>query len=98
MTVTKTGFGVSAGADTLVDAALDMLGVGVEDVVDMETLLVQLELEDVGFGAGSTTVVVTSCVVVGPGFRISTVLVAFTVVVTAGGACVGDPPSTLMTS
>jgi hypothetical protein len=51
-------------------------------------------LTGAGVGAASTTVVVTSCVTVGPGLTISTVFVDLMTVV--AGASVA-PPSTLIT-
>jgi hypothetical protein len=107
VTVTKLGFGVSAGMAALLDAELVMVGVSADDDTDddfevddededTEALLedVALELVAIGFGAGSITVAVTSCVTVGPGLTTSTVFVDLISVV----ACATwvDPPSTLM--
>jgi hypothetical protein len=64
--------GVSTGFEMLLDAGLETAGVDCEldvDVVKHDVLLVLFELELVGVGAGAAlaTVVVTSCVTVGPG-------------------------------
>lgn len=86
----NTGFGVCTGAEALSETKLDGVGSDVGDEDD------GLELGVVGAGGREalTTVVVTSCVTVGPGFTISIVFVGL---MTGGGAASVDPPSTLMT-
>jgi hypothetical protein len=91
----KMGLGVSIGLELLLlDPVESERGV---DVVEQDTLLVLLELELVGVGAGTalTTVVVTSCVMVGPGLTTWTVLVGLTIIVACAAS--DEPPSTLMT-
>lgn len=97
MTVTKIGFGVWTGVELLLDVEFEKVGVEIEIEDDDDELLVYAELELVaaGTGAASTTVVVTSCVTVGPGLTTSTVFVGLTTVVACRTSV--DPPSTLMT-
>jgi hypothetical protein len=64
VTVTKMGLGVSIDFEVLLDVA-GMVGVGVMEGALL--VLLELELAVLGTGAASTTVVVTSCVMVGPG-------------------------------
>jgi hypothetical protein len=92
VTVTKIGFGVWTGVELLLDVEFEKVGVEIEieDEDDDE-----LELVAAGAGAASTTVVVTSCVTVGPGLTTSTVFVGLTTVVACRTSV--DPPSTLMT-
>jgi hypothetical protein len=82
VTVTKIGFGVCTGIDLLLDA-VDLAGV---DVTEGVVLLVF---------SGATTVVVTACVMVGPGLTTSTVVVDLMTDVACAPSL--DPPSTLMT-
>jgi hypothetical protein len=96
----KIGFGVWTGVELLLDVEFEKVGVEIEiedDDDDDDELLVYAELELVATGAGaaSTTVVVTSCVTVGPGLTTSTVFVGLTTVVACRTSV--DPPSTLMT-
>jgi hypothetical protein len=91
VTVTKIGLGVSIGFELLLDVAGR---VGVDVMIGVLLELCELELAVVGAGAAFSTVVVTSCVTVGPGLTTSIVLVGSTIVACAG--CVA-PPSTLMT-
>jgi hypothetical protein len=97
--VTKIGFGVWTGVELLLDVEFEKVGVEIEieDDDEDDELLVYAELELVAAGAGaaSTTVVVTSCVTVGPGLTTSTVFVGLTTVVACQTSV--DPPSTLMT-
>jgi hypothetical protein len=78
--VTKTGFGVAV-ADGLVEVEVRF------DEEDVELVV----LGDVGAGAGSTTVAVTSAVTVAAG------LVTWTVFVASADALLVAPPSTLIT-
>jgi hypothetical protein len=96
VTVTKIGFGVWTGVELLLDVEFETVGVEIE-IEDDDELLVHAELELVAAGAGaaSTTVVVTSCVTVGPGLTTSTVFVGLTTVVACRTSVA--PPSTLMT-
>jgi hypothetical protein len=98
VTVTKIGFGVWTGVELLLDVEFEKVGVEIEieDDEDDELLVyAELELVAAGAGAASTTVVVTSCVTVGPGLTASTVFVGLTTVVACRTSV--DPPSTLMT-
>jgi hypothetical protein len=90
----KIGLGVSIDFEVLLDVA-DMVGVGVAVIEGVLLVLLELELAVVGTGAASTTVVVTSCVMVGPGLTTSTVLVGSITVVACAGSVA--PPSTLIT-
>jgi hypothetical protein len=76
------GLGVSTGIDLVLDE-VDMADVEVTEGVAL------LLLSEV------TTVVVTACVMVGPGLTTSTVVVDLITVVACAASL--DPPSTLMT-